>query len=246
MNELKVFTRRIENFSTLGAGDQIKYFVYFLQTEKSAEFVKPKDVAECFDLLHINQYSNISRYLKDNSKKRSKKQQFLIKDGGYILYSPIREMIDAELGKPVEIRGSNSLYSLSIFDNTKPYLVAFSKEASSCYDLGFYNSCLLMLRKIMETLIIELYESKNLEAKIKTSGGDYYQLKALISAVTAEPSWKLSKTTRENLPKLKLYADSSAHSRRFNAKKDDVDGLKDNVRIIFEELVHLIDYSTYK
>lgn len=244
MSELKSFVSKIPSFSTLGAGNQIKYFVYFLQIEKQSDIVKPKDTSECFDTLHINPYSNISHYLTHYSRKGAT-QQFLKRGYGYILFASIRESIDGELEKPLELKPSNSLYPISIFDNTRGYLIEFAKEASSCYDLGLFNSCLFMLRKITETLIIELYESKGIQSIIKNAKQDYFQLSDLISSLTNEPTWKLTKIVKENLPKIKLLADSSVHSKRFSAKKPDIDGLKTNLRITFEELISHIDYTKW-
>lgn len=247
MNSLKNFTTKISNFNSLGAGEQIKYFVYYIQIEKNHHFVCPRDIQACFEELHINVYSNIPRYLKNHSKKKKgQKQQFLSKDKGYILLANVREDISLQYGVNIEIIGSDVLYPLSIFDNTRGYLIDFSKEASECYEQGLYNSCLLMLRKITETLIVDLYESRSLQSKITNPKGDYFQLNMLIGCVTSETTWKLSKTPKTHLPKLKLYADSSAHSRRFRARKTDVDGIKEDIRIIFEEIVTLIDYSNFK
>lgn len=244
MNQLKSFVSKIPNFSSLNSGDQIKYFVYYLQVEKELEAVKAKDISKCYESLHLNAYTNIPAYLNYYSRK-GKKQQFLKKKTGYILFFAIREKIDGEVDKPVELQPSNSLFPQSIFYNTRKYLVEFAKEASSCYDLGLYNSCLFVLRKITETLIIELYESKKIEAKIININGDYFQLNDLIKFVTNEPTWKLTKIVKGNLPKIKLLADSSIHSKRFSAKKPDIEDLKTNIRIVFEELISHVDYPTW-
>ncbi len=241
MNELKNFVSKVSDFFSLDSGSQVQYFVYYLQVEMKYEAVKAKDIGACYENLHINPYSNISSYLNYYSRK-GKKQQFLKKIDGFILYSTVREKIDIEVDKPLDIKPSNSLFPQSIFYNTRGYLVEFAKEACTCYDFGLYNSCLFMLRKITETLIIELYESKNIQVKIKNSNSDYFQLSELIKSVTNETSWKLTKIVKENLPKIKLLADSSVHSKRFSAKKPDIDEMKTNIRITFEELISHIDY----
>lgn len=244
MSDLKKFTSKISGFPSLDSGSQVKYFVYYLQVEKQTEAVKAKDISGCFESLHLNPYSNIPAYLNNFSKK-GKTQQFLKKKNGFILYSPLREKIDAEVDKPIELKPGNSLFPLSIFDNTRKYLTDFSKEASSCYEYGLYTSCLFMLRKITETLIIELYESKGIQANIKNGNGDYFQLSDLIKSVSHDSTWKLTKIVKENLPKIKLLADSSVHSKRFSAKKPDIDEIKTNVRIAFEELISHIDYEKW-
>lgn len=244
MKDLKEFIAKIPEFYSFGPGRQIKYFIYFLQMEKQYEAVKAKDISICFDFLHINSHSNIPMYLSRGSKK-SAEQQFLKKENGYVLFAPIRESISEELGKPIEINASDSLFPQLIFHNTRGYLISFAGEASKCYDLGLYNSCLFMLRKITETLIIELYESKSIQTKIINNNGDYFQLSDLIKSVTTEPSWKLSKIVKENLPKIKLLADSSVHSKRFSAKRPDIDLIKTNIRIVFEELISHINYERW-
>ncbi len=47
------------------------------------------------------------------------------------------------------------------------------------------------------------------------------------------------------LPEIKSKGDLSAHNRRFNATKPDIDTIKSGLRIIVEELVHLIDYEQW-
>lgn len=244
MKELKAFSSKIPNFITLNSGEQIKYFVYYLLIEKKLDLVKAKDVSICFDELHLNPYSNISSYLNYYSRK-GMNQQFLKKKTGFVLYSKTKDEIDIEINKPKELIPSDSLFPHLIFDKTRGYLIEFSKEASCCYDFGLYNSCLFMLRKITEILIIELYESKNLESNIKNKNGYYFQLSELIKSVTNEPTWKLTKVVKDNLPKIKLLADSSVHSKRFSAKKTDIDNLKTNIRILFEELISHIDYESW-
>jgi hypothetical protein len=244
MSELKNFLSRFSDFFLLDSGNQIKYFVYYLLTENHLEAAKAKDISLCFEVLHLNAYSNIPAYLNNYSKK-GKSQQFLKKKNGYVLLSNLRDRIDKEFGNPITLMPTNALYPLTIFDNTRGYLVDFSKEASSCYDYGLYTSCLFMLRKITETLIIELYESKGIQSKIKNPKGDYLQLSDLISSATSEPNWKLTKIVKENLPKIKLLADSSVHSKRFSAKQADIDSVKTNVRITFEEFISHIDYPSW-
>jgi hypothetical protein len=244
MSELKTFLSKVPDFFSLDSGNQVQYFVYFFQVEKHYETIKAKDISTCYESLHLNPYSNIPAYLNYYARK-GKKQQFLKKKTGFVLYSVVKERIDSEVDKPIDLKPSNSLFPLSIFDNTRRYLSDFSKEASVCYDFGLYTSCLFMLRKITETLIIELYESKGIESKIKNNKGDYFQLSDLIASATNEPSWKLTKIVKENLPKIKLLADSSVHSKRFSAKLPDIDGIKTNVRIAFEELISHIDYAKW-
>lgn len=102
-----------------------------------------------------------------------------------------------------------------------------------------------MLRKLLETLIIELFERHGLESQIKNGNGGYFFLSDLISRMVGEKSWHLTKIVREDILKVKKLADSSVHSKRFSARKTDIDNLKTEIRIILQELVNLIDYPSW-
>lgn len=245
MEQLKDFIKKISGFSDFAAAKQIKYFVYYLQQIAEKESISGKDVNNCFDELHLNRYSNTPQYLTNRSKKGAT-QEFLKTKTGYILFGKTKHEIEQELNLTIEVKATNSLYPLAIFEKTPTYLTAFAEEAAICYDHHLYNSCLFMLRKICEILIIELFESKGIEASIRNPKGDYFQLADLIKAAVSETSWKLSKIVRENLPKIKLLADSSVHSKRFKARKPDIDPMKTDLRIVFEELLTLIDYPIKK
>lgn len=243
--ELKKFIEQIPDFHTLIPSKQIPYLSYFLQIEMNMEVVNPKDIRECCKTLHINCHSNVPAFF-NNSSRRGNNQIFVKKKGGYNLLAIHRESIGNVLvKKEIQVEASDDLFPLSIFEPTKDYLKDFAKESAACYDYGLYSSCLFMLRKITEILIIELYESKNLETKIKNGNNDYLQLSELIKAASNESSWKFSKIVKENLPKIKLLADSSVHSKRFKARKPDIETMKTEVRISFEEIIKLIDYPAW-
>lgn len=104
-----------------------------------------------------------------------------------------------------------------------------------------------MIRKLLETLIIETFERHKVEGKIKTGQGFYFYLSDLITELINEKdTFKISRNTLQSLPKLKKLGDLSAHNRRYVAKKSDIENVKDELRITLEELLHIIDYKNWK
>lgn len=242
--ELKTFIKKVNDFSELNASNQIDYFAYFLLYEKNSEGFRPKDIQGCFDELHLSPYSNIPSYLSKFSQ-RGKGQKFLKRKDLYFLENSTKLSIETTIQKEFIPEATNNLFPLSIFDNTRGYLIGFAKEASVAYDYSLFNCCFFMLRKILETLIIELFERHGLEANIKNANGGYLFLSDLITKLVAEKKWHLTKVVREDIPKIKKLADSSVHSKRFSAKKTDIDNIKTEIRIILQELVNHIDYPTW-
>jgi hypothetical protein len=60
-----------------------------------------------------------------------------------------------------------------------------------------------------------------------------------VGAALREASWNLGRKTKQALPNLKGQGDLSAHSRRLTARRQDVDKLRPEFRLVVEELVFL-------
>ena len=55
----------------------------------------------------------------------------------------------------------------------------------------------------------------------------------------SESAWNLARDTKKGLKKLKNICDLSAHSRRYNAHRTDIDTVIPDLRVIVEELLYL-------
>ncbi len=109
-------------------------------------------------------------------------------------------------------------------------------EANRCFAQNCPNACAAMLRRLVESLIIEAFEAHGVETKIKDTSGEYLELKALIGKATAETSLRLTRNTRNALPNLKFLGDLSVHARRNLVRNDDLKALHNDARAALEEL----------
>lgn len=153
----------------------------------------------------------------------------------------LRDSIRAKNPPPEE--GATSLDEpvvyFSLVRNSRGYLERIVHQINGSYANGWYDASAVMIRRLVETLIIEVFEKHGIESKIQNVSGDFFYLKDLISALAAEKSWNLSKNSKAALLKLKDVGDMSAHSRRFIAQRQDIDKLIADLRIIVQELVAL-------
>lgn len=244
MKEIEVFINKIENFSDLSSGELIDFFVYYLQIEKKVENVCVKDILNCFSLLHLQPYSNVSAYL--NKWSSGKYAKFLRSKNGYSLTRNRKIEIDKIVGKVLPVIPSDDLFPFVLIKNTRGYIEIIAKQALICYDKCLYDACLVMVRKLIETLIIECFERHGIEAKIKGKDGHFFFLSDLVGKILNENKWTLGRNTKNSLPKIKKITDLSAHNRRFIAKKPDIDKIQDELRTIIQELIHIIDYPNWK
>ncbi|MHA1685592.1 MAG: hypothetical protein ACTSYD_04195 [Candidatus Heimdallarchaeaceae archaeon] len=127
----------------------------------------------------------------------------------------------------------------ALVKGTRGYIEKVVKQINGCYEKGWYDACAVMMRRLCETMIIECFETYNISYKIKDRNGNFLNLNALISIMLKETSWNLGRNTKKALPKLKNLGDQSAHSRRFNAYREDIDKQLDNFRLVIQELLYL-------
>lgn len=127
----------------------------------------------------------------------------------------------------------------SVVRGSRGYIESIVNQINGCYERGWFDACAVMIRRLIETLIIEAFERNGIASRIKGPSGDFFYLKDLINATLSEESWNLSRNTRLALPRLKDVGDKSAHSRRFIAHRPDIDKLIDDIRIVSQELIYL-------
>jgi len=133
---------------------------------------------------------------------------------------------------------SQSIIYIPLVKGTRSYIEKIANQINGCYEYGWFDACAVMIRRLLETLIIEVFEHYKIESKIKKNG-DYVYLRDLINITLAETAWTLGRNTKNALPKLKDIGDKSAHSRRFNAIRNDIDELKSELRTVVQELLVL-------
>lgn len=112
-------------------------------------------------------------------------------------------------------------------------------QANGCYERGWYEACSVMIRKFVETMIIEVFEAKGESQEIKDSHNNFLMLENLINNITSKISWNLQRDTKKFLPAIKALGDRAAHNRRYLCTKTDIDKVLSGLRVIADDLLHL-------
>lgn len=160
-----------------------------------------------------------------------------------IVYKAINAANEIEgLSKPPEEPArlnASQVLPFALTKGTRGYIEKVALQINIAYRDACFDACLVMIRRLVETLIIECFEENNLKAKIEDGNGNYFFLRDLISIFVAESSWKPSSTIRKALPSLKEVGDKSAHSRKHNAFRQDVDDIIPALRTAIGELLYI-------
>ncbi|MEN0036369.1 MAG: hypothetical protein AAGC78_04850 [Cellvibrio sp.] len=132
-----------------------------------------------------------------------------------------------------------AILPFSLVRNTRGYIEKITHQINGSYSNGWYDSCAVMIRRLIETLIIESFEHHNISNAIKGPSGDFLYLSDLITKTLTETSWNLGRNTKQALPKLKDIGDKSAHSRRYISGRNDIDKISGDLRVVVQELIFL-------
>ena len=158
-----------------------------------------------------------------------------------LLAKAIQDEVDANVLPPAA--GSTSetdkVVYFSLVKGTRGYVEQIVHQINGTYANGWYDACGVMIRRLVETLIIETFEAHNIASKIQNAQGDFLYLSDLIPLCINESVWNMGRNTKKALPKLKDIGDKSAHSRRFVAHRQDIDAIVGDLRVVVQELLFL-------
>jgi len=133
------------------------------------------------------------------------------------------------------------VFPLATLQATKRrYLVEVGKQANGCYGAGWYDGCAVMMRRLLETCIIEAFEAQGTADKIKDpTSGDFFQLTQIINTALLEGAWNLPRNVKKQLPNLRDLGHGSAHNRYYLAQKADIDKFAISYRETVEAFLHI-------
>lgn len=143
----------------------------------------------------------------------------------------VKPPIDHELG----------YLSRDVWKDTRGYIEKVCEQMNGCYQFEFYDAASVMMRRLVETLIIEAYEKLKRENEIKDSNGNYLMLRDLVARAVGQTPIGLGRDAKEALGKIKEMGDRSAHNRRYNAVKPDMDKAQSGLRVVVDELINIAD-----
>lgn len=242
-DNLEGFIQKVPELLKKPSSDMIIYFVYYCLYIEKLQYIQPKQIEECYSVLSIKPYSNIPAYLSNHSKGRN--AIFLKSKSGYNLERSMVEKIKNEVSEEVDVIVTDELLPLDILDTAPYYIQLTAKQMNQCFECCLYDAALVMMRKLIETLIIECFERHGIDKNIKDNNGQFFFLSDLIPKFVASNKWNVSRNLESHIKMVKKYGDLSAHNRRFLAKKSDMNDFKFEMRQVVQEIIMIIDYKSW-
>lgn len=106
----------------------------------------------------------------------------------FALAAGLQLLINETVKPPAEtaISKDEPVLHIALVRGTRSYIVKVAHQINGAYQNGWYDASAVMIRRLLETLIIECYEAHKIESQIKDAAGNYFFMKDLVDKVLAE------------------------------------------------------------
>jgi hypothetical protein len=119
---------------------------------------------------------------------------------------------------------------------TRVYLERLVHQINGSYDFGFYDACATIGRRLMESLIIEIYIHEGRHQEIQNNGV-FFGLEKLIAHIRADRRLTLGRNTPKTMTEVKQLGDTAAHDRVYITSKQDIDDVLARYRRMVHDLL---------
>jgi hypothetical protein len=159
----------------------------------------------------------------------------------------LRRHIDVLLKSEVETAISSlraldtEFVPLEIVNGTRGYVVNVARQVNGSFQIECFDACGVMIRRLIETLIVEVFEKKGLEKEIKDASGNYLMFTDLVNKLISTAGTPVGRTTRKELPTIAIVLNNCAHNRTFNISKPQLVNYQAAIVITVQELIGLWD-----
>ncbi|MBW8869522.1 MAG: hypothetical protein JF563_01880 [Acidobacteriales bacterium] len=150
----------------------------------------------------------------------------------------VRSLIRGVEDKPI-VDLSSAYIPEEIWKGTRNYIEKIAIQLCGCWEQHFYDAAAVMLRRLAETLIIESYETLGREGEIKDVDDNYFMLGKLVDKACSAGGLNLGREAKTALKEIKEHGDRSAHNRRINAVRPELQDIRTRARTAIEELINI-------
>ena len=138
----------------------------------------------------------------------------------------------------INIEQNETILPLAIFYNLQQNFQSICKQINASYEHNLYDCTAVMMRRLLEGLLITMYQNNGIESKIKNKNGRHLTLDKIIKNAENNSQLSLSSSTKNSMYKFKNLGNYSAHKIWYNTTKKDIEPLVFDYRVVIEELIY--------
>lgn len=137
-----------------------------------------------------------------------------------------------------EVPVTSSVLPFDLVKGTRFYIEKIVVQINGSYDYGFYDACATLLRRFMESLIIEVFIHNNITDEVRVDR-KFVELGSLIKKICEQEDIHLGRGSNKIMLAVKILGDTAAHDRTYITQKQDIDDIKQGARRLIQELLTL-------
>ncbi len=153
----------------------------------------------------------------------------------YVASLPKELLVDYRITKD---KYSDDIIPFEIYKGTRGYIERIADQINKAYHFHIYDGCLVLMRRLIETLLILAFRESGIESEIKNKDGSYLRLSRIINKAENNPTIALTSNAKESLKPFKVGGDLSAHNPYFCARQRDILNFRLQYRALVEELLN--------
>lgn len=137
-----------------------------------------------------------------------------------------------------QVKVAGAILPADAVAGTRGYLEQLAHQINGTYESGFFDACAVLCRRLMESLVIEVYMHLGRQHEIQNNGV-FVTLDRLLAKIKADQAIVLGRTAPKTMDDIKQIGDAAAHDRTYITSQIDIDDLKSRYRKLIAELLRL-------
>jgi len=134
---------------------------------------------------------------------------------------------------------SDDIIPFEIYKETRGHIERIADQINKSFHFGIYDGCLVLMRRLVETLLILAYRAHNIELDILDENNNHLKLSKIIDKATNNKILALTKNAKQSLKPFALGGNLSAHNIYFCARLSDFNPhFRLEFRSLIEELLN--------
>ncbi len=233
--------------------ENVDYFVYYLTEIAGQTEARRSEIQKCFEDCDLALPSRLASYLSEGvgtsaskrkktgglkKSQRSMKKKFVKTQNGYKLERHYKSELAKNIPNRVEPTHSNQIIPEQFFDYSRTYLTSIIDQINISFEYGLYDACAVLMRRLMETLLIEIYIQKGISDEIKENK-NFIPLERMINHALAKNDFHWNRNSTKDFAAVKKLGDVAAHDRTYITHKSDIEDVKIHYRRLIQEIANL-------
>ena len=234
--EISSFVSKVPGLVEMPTKDKVLVFGWYLHRVAKMDVFPPKAVQSLFDDASVARPDSLGSYFKQLTTAK----KLIVKKSLYRLERQVLDAFDLRYSSLIQqhkLDVRDEVIPTSITAATRPFIEAMARQINGSYQTEMFDCTAVMMRRLMESLLIECYVFSKTETAIK-NGKDFKMLADIVATTRSGLHVRLSRGSDKILDDVKDVGDRAAHHRHYTTKKQDIDGISARFRALLVELLN--------